>query len=915
MSSWMGNVTIGALSRASTAARGHMFQKKSPGGMSKAAAAREASTRAADVVIVGGGVIGCATARNLALRGASVVLLEQNQLTSGTTWHAAGLMGTLKGGSMMQTLATFGKKTYEQMNDETTGKSLVGYSNTGSLGIARCADSMEQLVRQVQTARGIGIDQHRIVTPEEIKSIHPFLSVDGVVGGAYSPDDGIVNPADVAIMMAKDARAHGAMIMENTECIGMDLDQGGRRVVKVHISSGESISCGHAVLCGGAWTKKLSTMVFGENRIPVAMMPHQYVIFDKTEGVGNHLPVVRDIHNKYYLKPEVSGFMVGIFEGEPLEHLPDIVRERNSNVVQMPRSAAHEVYPESMEKMGRWLEAAMDHVPALTEVGVKQWLHGPDTHSADHHPIIGKMPSSDNCYIATGFNSQGIQCGPGTGRALTEFILDGAPHSLGCDFSGADPSRFFQGLCEDADWVETRAAEGYGRTYSVHLPLEIFESARSRRFSPLHEQSLKSGAIFGETYGWERPLYYPKKEERMRRSEPTCWTDPSIDSLPHETLSYDRKSSEYFAAEQRECLAARQSAVLFDLSSFGKLCISGPRSLDIMQMCMTADMDKECGAVTYTLFCDERGGILGDLTVTRTAKDEFYLVTLANQPAKVADQVRRVAEQMNICPEAFSLRDVTEESAVLALNGPRSREILAPLTDTPIDNGAFPPGSAQRMTIGGVDLLALRVSFAGELGWELHCSAGEAAKLHAALAASTGADGLQPAGYFALLNSLRVEKGFVHYGADISMTETPLEVGLAFTCKIKEGAADFVGKAAILEQRKLGWNKRLVSVQVLGDASVSLFGHEEELLYRGGELVGALTSGGFSHTLGCPIGLGFVHGPSKVPLAWLKSGSFEVEAPVRTASGDVELRRFPVAVSTKCLVDPNGDRVRGELPM
>mmetsp|Transcript_32574 Transcript_32574/g.82059 ORF Transcript_32574/g.82059 Transcript_32574/m.82059 type:complete len:941 (-) Transcript_32574:76-2898(-) len=913
MSSRLARHGGGALQRASAAARGAMFQRQALRALASVNHATEAATRAVDVVVIGGGIVGCAAARSLAKRGASVVLLEQNQLTAGTTWHAAGLMGTLKGSSLIMTLADYGKELYKQMNDEVTGKSLVGWANTGSLGIARCNDSMEQLVRQVQLARGIGFMQHRVVTPAEIKDIHPFLNLDGIVGGVYSPHDGIVNPADVALYMAAEARQHGAVLKERTECVDMKLDRDGRRIVEVRTDSGETISCGHAVICGGAWTKKLSTLAFGENRIPVAMMPHQYAIFDRYDGVGNHLPVTRDIHHKYYLKPEVGGFMVGVFEGEPLEHLPDVVRARNANTVPMPRDAEHEVYEESFEKAGRWLEAAMEHVPSLNEVGLKQWLHGPDTHSADHSPIIGRMPGTDNCFLATGFNSQGIQCGPGAGLALAESILDGAPHSLGCDFSGADPSRFFPGLCQDSDWVERRAAEGYGKTYSVHWPLEVFESARGRRLSPLHKQLVEHGAVFGETYGWERPLYFPRPEERKAPNGTTStWADPSVDSPPHEALSFRRSEAEYFKAEGRECLATRNGAALFDLSFFGKLRISGLRSLEALQKCMTAEMDKAQGTVTYTLFCNERGGVLGDLTVARTGPDEFYAVTLTIQPAKVADQLRRVATGMGIPASDCVIEDVTEANAVMAVNGPKSREILAQLTDSALDNTAFPPGTVQRMTVAGVELMALRVSFAGELGWELHCPALEASRIHAALSEVGGVHGLQPAGYFALLNSLRVEKGFIHYGADVSEAETPLEAGLAFACKLKEDQPDFLGKAAILEQRKEGWRKRLVSLKLASNADVSLFGHEEELLYRNGELVGSVTSGGFSHTMDRAIGLGLVRGPPKVPLDWIRSGSYEVEVPVRRAGGAVEIQRFPVEVSTKCLVDAQGARVRGE---
>jgi len=857
--------------------------------------------------VVGGGIVGTSVARHLAHRGVSVILLEQNSLTSGSTWHAAGLLGTSKASTLIASLARYGSETYRQMNDEA-GRNLVGWTNTGSLGIARCADSMEQLVRTNQMALGIGHKQHRIVSPSEIKEIHPFLKTDGIVGGLYSPEDGICNPGDVAMMMAKDAREHGAVVLERTECASITFDKDLRRVSHVQTDRGEKIVCGSIALCGGAWTKKLSRLIFGENRIPVAMVPHQYVIFDKTEGVGGHLPVVRDIRHKYYLKPEVGGFMLGIFEGEPLPHLPTAVRERNSNTVEMPRNAENEIYEESFDKAGEWLEAAMNDVPILNEVGMKQWLHGPDTHSADHSPLIGRVPGSDNVYVGTGFNSQGIQCGPGAGLAIAETILDGAPHSIGCDFASAEPSRIYPGLCEDAEWVEMRAAEGYGKTYSVHYPLEMFESARNRRLSPVHAELLKLGAVFGETYGWERPLYFPTTAERRIVTEEarSPWEDPSIPGLHHTALSFNRTETEFFQAERRECTAARKSAALFDLSSFGKIRVSGPRALEVLQKCMTADMDKIMGAVTYTLFCDPRGGILGDLTVARLGVDDFYIVTLSNQPGKVVDQLHRIAIQLS-ANGYCNIEDVTEAKGVLAVNGPRSFSILKELCPTPLDNENFPPGTAQHINVAGLDMLALRVSFAGELGLELHCDASDATKLYTALLKAGSEHGLVPAGLHALLNSLRTEKGFMHYGADIGLTETPLEAGLGFACKLKPEQPDFVGKAAILKQRKDGWKKRLVCVKAAAD--ITLWGHEQELLYRDGELVGSMTSGAHSHTLGKAIGMGYIRGPPKVPKSWLDEGTYEVEVPVRTSEG-VALRRFPVDISMRCFVDPQGERIR-----
>lgn len=873
---------------------------------------RHAATLCVDVAVVGGGVVGCSTARALSQRGATVALLEQNQLTSGTTWHAAGLLGTLKGSAMLQDLAVYGHNTYKAMTDEATGQSLVGFVNTGSLGIARCSDSMERLTRQMQLAKHLGYaSRHRVVTPTEIKEIHPFIDVDsGVVGGVFSPDDGICNPSDVTLMLATEARRNGVVVKERTECTKVKLDDTGRRILELHTDSGDTIVAGNVVFCGGAWTKKLCALAFGENRVPVAMMPHQYIIFEKGEGIGNHLPVVRDVRHKYYLKPEVGGFMLGIFEGEIMEHLPDVVRARNSNAIPMAREAEHEVYPESIDKAGPWLDFALDDVPSLGGLGIKEWLHGPDTHSCDHSPLIGLIPGADNSYVATGFNSQGIQCGPGVGVGIAETILDGAPHSIQVEFSSADPSRFFQGLCNDADWVEQRAAESYGEMYGVNFPNEGFETARGRRKSSFHEQFAQRGAVFGEVFGWERPLYLPAPGERASASKSK--SNNHLEISRKEELSFQEANRESFPAERRECIATRSSAALFDLSAFGKLHVSGPNSLDALQMCFTAEMDKPIGTVTYTVFCNSRGGTLGDATVARLGPQEFYVVTLAVQPEKVMDQLLRVGSSLGFRGKQLVVDDVSDKTQVLAVNGPRARDVLSSLTTAPLGISEFPKSTAQQITIAGAQVLALRVSFAGEFGWEIHCPSDTASVVFEAISGAGAVHGAVPAGVLALLNSLRMEKAFIHYGSDVTMADTPLEAGLAFACKLKPDEPDFIGKAALVAQKQKGWEKRLVSVRCLKTPNVSLFGHEEELLYRNGELIGALTSGGFSHTLDCPIGMGYVRGPAKVPLDWLKAGSYEVEVPVRDDEDNVKLQRIPAEVSARCLVDPKGKRILGQ---
>lgn len=434
---------------------------------------------------------------------------------------------------------------------------------------------------------------------------------------------------------------------------------------------------------------------------------------------------------------------------------------------------------------------------------------------------------------------------------------------------------------------------------------------REESVSTLHERHEARGAVFGKTYGFERPLYYPLASERVSPA-PSPYADDSVPSPAHNAMSWRYTKTEFYESERREALAARNTVAMFDLSAFGKVRVSGPKALDVLQLCMTAEMDKPVGTVTYTLFCNERGGVLGDLTVSRVGPEEFYLVTLANQPAKVADHIANNLCNVRASADSCKIIDETADRSVLAINGPNSRALLSELVDTPLDNDSFAPSTVQQLRIAGVEATALRVSFAGELGWELHVPNEHAPKVYDALLGTGDAHGLVHGGTFALLNSLRTEKSFIHYGADVSMAETPLEAGLAFACKLKPEQPNFIGKDALVEQRQRGWTKRLVSVKAPNDPDLSLWGHEEELLFRNGELVGALTSGCYSHFLGCPIGLGFIRGPAKVPLKWLQEGTYEVEATTRDKDGNVAIRRFPVEVSTKSLVDPAGQRVRGQ---
>lgn len=850
----------------------------------------------ADVVIVGGGIIGSGVAMQLGRRGVRAVVLEQNTLTAGTTWHAAGLVGSIKGSQVVSAMAAYSAQFYKTLPE-------VGWHNTGSLSLARNDDEIETLLKTKQIATYLG-NEVREVSREEIKVINPFVDLTGVVGGLYAPNDGIVNPADVSLAMSKFATADGATFHEGVRVNGFRTD--GRRCVGVSTSAGE-IACSHVLLAGGVWAPELVRMLYpdGRNRLPVATVPHQYAIFDKIDGVGNHLPVTRDLSGCFYMKPEVGGFMLGIFERDPFPTLPTVVQERNRTRV-TPSDASHEVYEQDFDKFGPHFEFALDVFPALQTVGLKDTLHGPDTHSVDHECILGRLWGFDNAFVASGFNSQGIQTAPGVGLVMSEWMLDGQPHSFeGVNFAGADVMRFWPEFGEDAEFCTLRATEGYGSFLGTHYPREVMESARGRRVLPLHNKLKAKGAIFAEGFGWERAMYFPRAGEDATR-EPTVWASRGARNVEVEVPAYSFRARDagWFSAEARECRLARESVGVIDLSSFGKFRVRGADALSKLQYVCTADVDRPVGSVVYTFACNDRGGIIGDLTVVRVAEDEFYLVTVSAQPAVFADHLDRYLQ-------GVSVEEVTEDHAVIAVMGPESLGVLQGLDGgAAFDNERFPILQGRTLQLEGEDVLALRVSFVGELGWELHCPASIAPRLYDAVFESASRLGVEcgDVGAYALLECLRTEKMFLHYGHDISQQHTPLEAGGAFAVKLKT-EVDFLGRDALAAQRVAGIKRRLVSVE-LEDSSASLWGgHGSELIYRDGQVCGFLTSGGYSHTLGKPIGLGYVEG-DKVTKQWIEAGTYEIGVTARSAGG-VQIQRFPARVSMKALVDPKGQRFRG----
>ncbi|KAF4661355.1 hypothetical protein FOZ61_003361 [Perkinsus olseni] len=843
-----------------------------------------------DTLIVGGGIIGVATAFQLSrLAGPShrILLVEQNTLTSGTTWHAAGLQTALKGVKCIANMAREGHRLYQSFDEG------VGWAKTGSLGIARTEDLWTQLLQMANISESLGIP-YELCDASRISQIHPYLDTTGVYGGIYTSEDGIVNPADVTMAMATRARAQGAHLLERTAIRRIVRD--GRRAHAVELDSGALVHMNNIIICAGQWSKGIVKELGLGDILPAAVVPHQYVVFDRLEGVSNKLPVVRDYLNKFYLKPEVGGFMVGVFESNPEVHFPPDVKERNASGA-APRDISHEVFPESIDKAGEWLEHALETVPALQEVGIKRWLHGPDTHSCDTAPIMGRLLGTDNVHICTGFNSQGIQCGAGAGLANAEWILHGYPRSFKDDFVAADVNRWYPALAEDPDWCEGRAAEEYGIMYGVHYPYMQLHSGRNRRLLPLHEEHQRHGARFFEGFGWERAAYYLP-------------TNVARHEYPH---SWGLGKTEWFEAMKEEARAVRQHVGVIDMSSFGKLLVEGDGAGELLQWVCTADIDRPIGTIVYTAMANERGGILADFTVTRLGEDSFYITTTSNQPEMIKDHLHWATASRGM--KGVTINDVTDDIAVLSVMGPKSFELLSSLGDGIDLHSTIPLSRAKDdLMLAGVSCRALRVSYVGELGLELHVQKSGAKKLFDGIM-SGGSIRPRLVGSLAMLDSLRMEKRFLHYGHDFSPMESVLQVGLGFACKLKTDV-DFIGKAALIREKEAGGlKKRLLSLQAqcpdVDLGKLPWWGHGAELVYRNDKLVGYLNSAGYSTVLECPIGLCLISDDRAIiDKSYIEQGEWTVR--VHPIGGDGKPLIIPVKVTAGCLFDPKGRRMRGD---
>jgi len=805
----------------------------------------------ARVVIIGGGIIGCSTAYHLGKLGVDSVLLERKKLTSGTTFHAAGLVGQLRTSANITQLLGYSVDLYKRLEAETGLQT--GWKMNGGLRLACNAERWTEVKRQATTAHSFGLEMH-LLTPQEAQDLWPLMNVDDLVGAAFLPTDGQANPSDITQSLAKGARMAGVQICEDTPVTRIVVENG--RIIGVDTPEGR-ISCEKVVLCAGQWTRALAATV-GVN-VPLVSVEHQYMITERIPGVTPGLPTLRDPDRLTYWKEEVGGLVMGGYEPNPVPWAQKGI----------PEAFHYELLPSDFDHFEQFMANAIGRVPALETAGIKQLINGPESFTPDGNFILGEAPELRNLFVGAGFNAFGIASGGGAGMALAEWVAKGAAPF---DLWPVDIRRFGR-VHQSTDWVRARTLEAYGKHYTIAWPSEEMASVRPTRRSPLYAHLAAAGACFGEKLGWERPNWF---------------ADLKAGEVAQDRYSYQRPG--WFDAVAREHKACREAAVLIDQTSFAKFTLQGPDAAQALNHIAAGNVDRDTGRLTYTQMLNEKGGIECDVTVARLAHDAFYIVTGTGFATHDFDWIAR-----NLKGNA-QLVDVTAGSAVLSLMGPRARDILARVCPDDLTNAGFPFGTVRRLSVAACPVLALRVTYVGELGWELHMPTDVAVTVYAALMAAGAGDGLVNAGYRAV-ETLRLEKGYRAWGADIGPDHTPVEAGLDWACKMTSGLP-FIGRDAVAAQLACGVAKRLAGFSV-ADPAVNLLGRETIL--RSGERVGWLSSGGFGHTLGQPIGYGYVRRADGVAEDWLLSGRYELE---------VASKRVPATLHMGALYDPANARVK-----
>ena len=806
----------------------------------------------ARAVIVGGGVIGCSVAYHLVKKGwKDVVLLERKQLTSGTTWHAAGLIAQLRATANMTKLAKYSQELYGNLEEETGV--ATGFKRVGSITVALTEERKEEIYRQAAMARAFGVEVEEI-SPEEVKQRYEHLNIDDVTAGVWLPLDGQGDPANIALALAKGARNGGALVKENVKVTGMT--RVGQRITGVNWNAGGEeghIECDMVVNCAGMWGHEVGRMA-GVN-VPLHACEHFYIVTEAIENL-TQMPVLRVPDECAYYKEDAGKMLLGAFEPNA----------KPWGMKGIPDDFEFDQLPEDFDHFEPILENAINRMPMLESAGIHTFFNGPESFTPDDAYHLGLAPGMDNVWVAAGFNSIGIQSAGGAGMALAEWMDTGAkPFDLGdVDVSRMQP---FQG---NKHYLYERSKETLGLLYADHFPYLQKATARGVRRTPFHHHLLERGAVMGELAGWERANWFANDGQKPE-------------------YEYSWKRQNWFENSAAEHKAVRENLGMYDMSSFGKIRVEGPEACRFMNYIGGGQYDVDIGKIVYTQFLNNNGGIEADVTVTRLSEAAYLVVTPA--ATRLADQtwMERNKGEFNVV-----ITDVTAGEGVLAVMGPKSRELLEKVSPNDFSNAANPFGTAQEIELGMGLARVHRVTYVGELGWEVYVSSDMAGHAFETLYEAGQDLGVKLCGMH-MMDSCRIEKGFRHFGHDITCEDHVIEAGLGFA--VKTDKPDFIGRDAVLKKKENGLDARLL--QFLLEDPEPLLYHNEPVI-RDGEIVGYLSSGNYGHTLGGAVGMGYVPCPGETAEQVLAS-SYEI---------DVAGARVKAKASLRPMYDPKSERVK-----
>ena len=808
------------------------------------------------IVVVGGGIVGCSIAYHLTKVGISdVVLLERKRLTSGTTWHAAGLVGQMRPSKNQTQLQRYGVRLFKSLEDET-GQSA-GVRQSGGISVALDEARFEILRRAVSFAQHLGMADARIISRDELGGLWPPLNLEGIVGASYVPSNVQINPVDATLALAKGARMGGAQIFENTKVSRILTAE--RKVIGVETDAG-AIQADTIVLACGMWTRTLAAQC--NVTVPLHAAEHFYLVTEPIPDLPK-LPSILLYEERAYYKEDAGKLLIGAFESTAVPWA----------TYGIPEDSEFETLPTDYDRYSDFLETASERIPLLKRTGIQTFFIGPESFTPDGRALMGEAPELRNLFICAGFNSTGIMSSPGAGKVMAEWIRNAAP-PFGIFAQDVRRMMPFQ---RTRRYLYDRTTESLGLLMDMPWPTREMRTARGVRRFPLHRELIDAGAYMGERFGWEMPLFY------MPRSGSV-------------TIRPKLGHQDWYPRAREECCATRDAVAFYDETSLAKILVQGPGACRALNWISANNVDVPIGRVVYTQWLNTRGGIEADLTINRLAEEAFLVVTTPASQVRDIDWLRRHSPE----DPHFTFTDVTNGYAMFGVMGPKSRELLQGLTDSNLSNDAVPFATSREIDLGYALVRATRLTYVGELGYELLVPTEFAAHVYEQLMVAGASFGIRHAGLYAL-SACRIERAYRHLGHDITEDDTPLEAGLGFAVAWDKPGG-FLGRDSLLRQReRKSLTDRLVQVRLRDCSGTAPILEHNEPVWRDNVRVGAVTSGGWGFRIEASLGMAYLHNSDGISTDWITDGHYEVE---------VAMERYPAEVQLRPFYDPAGDRIR-----